>query len=883
MGAGTLNLSGNLFKNGVAPATTINSTSCPLYGSCTISAAASLVVGSTTISGGTPGDVEYNNGGVLGELGTTGSGVVALANSPVFVTQITTPQIFCGTSPSSACSFYSTSSGSPSGDAIAIRSSEIILRNIGTGLSVVQIGLAATTQGEIVLASPVANVVNLVSASSASGTATFVGGTYNVVGDNVSQTLTNKTISGSSNTLSSIANASLTNSTISGVALGGSLLTLTFGTHLSASGSSYNGSTATTIQSDAASANTASTIVARDGSGNFSAGTITAAATALGGCTIGTNALCVAGTNLFNVPAPSGSGPSYFVVTANTAGAGNVAHPNSVQIVAADNNFADFYVDSYGSFGSAGSQSYRSVATLRSGRGTLASPSGLVAGDEFARFSTRGYGTTGMSLTVAGISAIAAQNFTDAAQGTFLAFRTTALNTVGGGQVDIPPIGGAFGPSGSLIVGGLQVAASFTGSISGTTLTTSSGTGVAIGQLILGAGVANYTFITGGSGTSWTVTPSQTVGSEAMTSNVYFATQTANDLGSGIVSAQTGLALFGATSGNSLIQAPATGGGTATLFAGSDTIAGKTVANGGTNCSAASGTCLDNITGFSSTGFIKRTGAGTYTFTADPSDVTSVFGRTGAVAATSGDYTVGQVTGAAPLASPTFTGTITGPDSGTWGSGGINGSIIGGTTRAAGSFTTLAANGTANFTSTFQINGNAITWPAAAISVARIDAAQTFNGTQTFQAAGASSTNSSIVASQSTSTSGAENIVSTNDTAAMVFAVSVQNSVAANTSLINIPSTAVIKATGSGSGLYVGANQGPVVIYQGGTAVATNIAIDVVAPTNIQFPHTPSDSGKTDTAACFELRPRSSSTPAPARLVSASARRASVTSTASPI
>lgn len=38
------------------------------------------------------------------------------------------------------------------------------------------------------------------------------------------------------------------------------------------------------------------------------------------------------------------------------------------------------------------------------------------------------------------------------------------------------------------------------------------------------------------------------------------------------------------------------------------------VANGGTNCSVASGTCLDNITGFSSTGIVSRTGAGTYTF-----------------------------------------------------------------------------------------------------------------------------------------------------------------------------------------------------------------------------------------------------------------------------
>ena len=41
--------------------------------------------------------------------------------------------------------------------------------------------------------------------------------------------------------------------------------------------------------------------------------------------------------------------------------------------------------------------------------------------------------------------------------------------------------------------------------------------------------------------------------------------------------------------------------------------------------------------------------------------VTSVFGRTGAVVAGSGDYSVAQVTGAAPLASPTFTGAPSGP------------------------------------------------------------------------------------------------------------------------------------------------------------------------------------------------------------------------------
>jgi hypothetical protein len=89
-----------------------------------------------------------------------------------------------------------------------------------------------------------------------------------------------------------LPNSGLINNTISGVGLGSNLNPLTFGSHLSAGGSSYNGTTNITITSDATNANTASTIVSRDASGNFSAGTITAGLTghasldcALGGCT----------------------------------------------------------------------------------------------------------------------------------------------------------------------------------------------------------------------------------------------------------------------------------------------------------------------------------------------------------------------------------------------------------------------------------------------------------------------------------------------------------------------------------------------------------------------------------------------------------------------
>lgn len=66
--------------------------------------------------------------------------------------------------------------------------------------------------------------------------------------------------------------------------------------------------------------------------------------------------------------------------------------------------------------------------------------------------------------------------------------------------------------------------ATFTGSISGKTLSASSISGtIQIGQLLTGSGVLNRTYIVSGSGLSWTVSNSQTVGSTAMTSTCYKA------------------------------------------------------------------------------------------------------------------------------------------------------------------------------------------------------------------------------------------------------------------------------------------------------------------------------------------------------------------------
>lgn len=73
--------------------------------------------------------------------------------------------------------------------------------------------------------------------------------------------------------------------------------------------------------------------------------------------------------------------------------------------------------------------------------------------------------------------------------------------------------------------------ATFTGTITGTALATASTVGtINIGDFVFGSGVAPGTIITGGSGSSWTVSINQTVVSEAMSS----VTANANDITIGI-------------------------------------------------------------------------------------------------------------------------------------------------------------------------------------------------------------------------------------------------------------------------------------------------------------------------------------------------------------
>jgi len=88
---------------------------------------------------------------------------------------------------------------------------------------------------------------------------------------------------------------------------------LTLGTYLT--GTSFDGSSAVTATVDATSANTASKVVARDGSGNFSAGTITAALS--GNATTATTATNLAGGVANQIPYQTSAGTTAYITAAS--------------------------------------------------------------------------------------------------------------------------------------------------------------------------------------------------------------------------------------------------------------------------------------------------------------------------------------------------------------------------------------------------------------------------------------------------------------------------------------------------------------------------------------------------------------------------------------
>ena len=92
---------------------------------------------------------------------------------------------------------------------------------------------------------------------------------------------------------------------------------LTAGTYLTSTGT-FDGSVARTFAVDAVSTNTASKVVARDASGNFAAGTITAALS--GNATTATTSTNIAGGAANQIPYQSGAATTSFITAPTTAG-----------------------------------------------------------------------------------------------------------------------------------------------------------------------------------------------------------------------------------------------------------------------------------------------------------------------------------------------------------------------------------------------------------------------------------------------------------------------------------------------------------------------------------------------------------------------------------
>lgn len=126
-----------------------------------------------------------------------------------------------------------------------------------------------------------------------------------------------------------------------------------------------------------------------------------------------------------------------------------------------------------------------------------------------------------LSFPVVGTLGCSPEPYTDISGESFLARTFRCTRTDNSPATPTITVSLANQPDGRLVENGPTKAGC---SISGTTLTVPDGTNLSIGQTVTGTGVSAGTLITGGSGTSWTVNNSQTVGPISMTFQVNFGT-----------------------------------------------------------------------------------------------------------------------------------------------------------------------------------------------------------------------------------------------------------------------------------------------------------------------------------------------------------------------
>ena len=279
-----------------------------------------------------------------------------------------------------------------------------------TGIS--SVTLPGSTSGSVqIVPTAAAGTGTVLTLPATTGTVITSGDTGTVTSTMIADgTIVNGDISASA----AIAVSKLAASTISGITLGNNLNTLTLnvsGTGLSGS-TTYNGSAAATftVTSNATSANTASTVVARDASGNFSAGTITASLS--GTATQVSNSL-TAGTGLSGT-AYNGSAAQTWSLAASGVTAGSYGSATAIPVLT---------IDSYGRVTAA------STSSITVGNGTLTMAVSGTGLSGSASFTANASGNSTFTVTSNATSANTASTIVARdANGDFTAGTVTAVD-----------------------------------------------------------------------------------------------------------------------------------------------------------------------------------------------------------------------------------------------------------------------------------------------------------------------------------------------------------------------------------------------------------------------------------------------------------------------
>jgi len=384
---------------------------------------------------------------------------------------------------------------------------------------------------------------------------------------------------------------------------------LTLGTYLT--GTSYNGSSAVTAAVDATPTNTVSKVVARDSSGNFAAGTITAALS--GNASTATAATNISGGAANQIPYNTALATTSFIVAPTTAGTylnwNGSAFAYSAISTPASVTFNN------GGAGDASGTSFNGSTARTISYNTVGAP------------STGGTGATGTwGISISGNAATA----TSATSASTATFATTAGSVTG--QANSATITAATTNTGSTIAlrdaSGNFSAGTITAALSGnaTTATTATQVSNSLTLATSGTGLSGSATFNGSSAQTFTVSSNAT---NLNTGSAIVARDASGNFSAGTITA--------ALSGNASTATSATTAGSITSQANSATITASSsntanqivLRDASGNFSAGTITAALNGNASTATSATSATTAGSITSQANSATITATTSSTG--------------------------------------------------------------------------------------------------------------------------------------------------------------------------------------------------------------------------------------------------------------